>query len=213
MSNAAAQKVTTAPATSDRWEDVVSVMGLRGDPSWCWCQHFRFRGKEWAESTTAGNREQLRQQVAAGPPSPGVVAYLEGKPVGWCAVGPKHAYPRLMASRMSSPATGFAEAADITGTWAVSCFVVRREQRRRGVSARLLRAAVEYAAANGARTVEGYPVDPRRRSPCPEPNCFTAPCQCSSRPGSPKSTGRPPRECWSASSSSSAREQVSDGGE
>jgi GNAT superfamily N-acetyltransferase len=147
------------------------------------------------------------------PPSPGVVAYLEGKPVGWCAVGPKHAYPRLMASRMSSPATGFAEAADITGTWAVSCFVVRREQRRRGVSARLLRAAVEYAAANGARTVEGYPVDPRRRSPCPEPNCFTAPCQCSSRPGSPKSTGRPPRECWSASSSSSAREQVSDGGE
>jgi GNAT superfamily N-acetyltransferase len=160
MSKPAGQDVTTAPATQDRWEDVVSVMGLRGDPSWCWCQHFRFRGKEWAETTTAGNRDQLRRQVAAGQPAPGVVAYRGGEPVGWCAVGPKQSYPRLMASRISSPRFGSKEAADIAGTWAVSCFVVLRQQRRSGVSAELLDAAVEYAAANGAKTVEGYPVDP-----------------------------------------------------
>jgi GNAT superfamily N-acetyltransferase len=160
MSKPAGQDVTAAPATPDRWEDVVSVMGLRGDPSWCWCQHFRFRGKEWAETTTAGNRDQLRRQVAAGPPAPGVVAYREGEPVGWCAVGPKQAYSRLMASRISSPRIGSAAAADTAGTWAVSCFVVLRQQRRSGVSAELLGAAVEYAAANGAKTVEGYPVDP-----------------------------------------------------
>jgi GNAT superfamily N-acetyltransferase len=160
MSNPLSQDFTTAPATPDRWEDVVSVMGLRGDPSWCWCQHFRFRGKEWAETTTAGNRDQLRRQVAAGPPAPGVVAYRGGEPVGWCAVGPKQVYPRLMASRISSPGIGSAGPADTAGTWAVSCFVVIRQQRRSGVSAELLGAAVKYAAANGAKAVEGYPVDP-----------------------------------------------------
>ncbi len=160
MSKPAGQNVTTAPATPGRWADVVSVMGVRGDPSWCWCQHFRFRGKEWAETTTAGNREQLRRQVAAGPLAPGVVAYRGREPVGWCAVGPKQAYPRLMASRISSPATGSAEAADIAGTWAVSCFVVVKGHRRSGVSAELLDAAVAYATDNRAKTLEGYPVDP-----------------------------------------------------
>jgi GNAT superfamily N-acetyltransferase len=160
MSKHSVQVFTTAPATPNRWEDLVSVMGLRGDPSWCWCQHFRFRGKAWAETTTAGNREQLRQQVAAGPPAPGVLAYLAEEPVGWCAVGSKPAYPRLMASRISSPTARSLEAPDVAGAWAVSCFVVRKEQRRRGVSAALLGAAVEYAAANGASMVEGYPVDP-----------------------------------------------------
>jgi hypothetical protein len=160
MSKPAGQEVSTAPATPDRWADVVSVMGVSGDPSWCWCQHFRLRGKAWAETTTAGNRDQLRRQVSSGAPAPGVVAYRGGEPVGWCAVGPKQAYPRLMASRISSPATGSAEPADIAGTWAVSCFVVVRGQRRSGVSAELLDAAVEHAAANGAKTVEGYPVDP-----------------------------------------------------
>jgi GNAT superfamily N-acetyltransferase len=93
-------------------------------------------------------------------PPPGVVAYRGEEPVGCCAVGPKQAYPRLMASRISSPRFGSTEAADIAGMWAVSCFVVLRQQRRSGLSAELLDAAVEYAAANGAKTVEGCPVDP-----------------------------------------------------
>lgn len=42
----------------------------------------------------------------------------------------------------------------------VSCFVVRREHRGSGLNARLLGAALDYARRNGARIVEGYPVDP-----------------------------------------------------
>ena len=160
MSEIIGKDITAAPATPDRWADVVSVMGLRGDPSWCWCQYFRFRGKEWADTTTAGNREHLRGQVESGPPAPGVVAYRDGQPVGWCAVGPKARYPRLMASRISSPTNLSTEPTDVDATWAVSCFVVRSGHRRSGVSAALLDAAVEYATASGANTLEGYPVDP-----------------------------------------------------
>ena len=37
---------------------------------------------------------------------------------------------------------------------------MKKPYRRRGVSAQLLRAAVEFAAGQGAKVVEGYPVEP-----------------------------------------------------
>ena len=48
---------------------------------------------------------------------------------------------------------------DAPACWAVVCFYVQRDQRRGGVAATLLEAAVEFAAANGAEAVEGYPKD------------------------------------------------------
>jgi GNAT superfamily N-acetyltransferase len=52
---------------------------------------------------------------------------------------------------------------DEPGLWAVTCFVVRVGHRRHGVASRLLEAAVEFAQRHGARTIEGYPVDPSVR--------------------------------------------------
>jgi len=48
--------------------------------------------------------------------------------------------------------------------WSIVCFFVDRGARGRGVSARMLRAAVDYARSNGARLVEAYPVDRDERS-------------------------------------------------
>jgi GNAT superfamily N-acetyltransferase len=41
----------------------------------------------------------------------------------------------------------------------VTCFVVRRTARRRGLSAPLLAGALDLARRGGAAVVEGYPVD------------------------------------------------------
>ncbi|HEY3522316.1 MAG TPA: GNAT family N-acetyltransferase, partial [Candidatus Limnocylindrales bacterium] len=43
--------------------------------------------------------------------------------------------------------------------WSIVCFVVSRRARRRGIAARLLDAAVEYARSQGAPALEAYPVD------------------------------------------------------
>jgi GNAT superfamily N-acetyltransferase len=43
------------------------------------------------------------------------------------------------------------------GVWAVTCFVVRRGLRRRGIASALAEAAVDFAHERGARAVEGYP--------------------------------------------------------
>ncbi|WP_328991023.1 GNAT family N-acetyltransferase [Kribbella sp. NBC_01245] len=146
--------VQVLPATPERWADVVTVMGERGDPSRCWCQYFRLRGKDWERSPKA-KRAALKAQVDADPP-PGVLAYDDGTPCGWCAIAPRTSYARVLASknwRHPSPPD------DEDGVWTVTCFVVPVGHRRQGMASHLLRGAVELARKHGATTVEGNAVD------------------------------------------------------
>ncbi|HEU4945848.1 MAG TPA: GNAT family N-acetyltransferase [Kribbella sp.] len=140
------------PATPERWDDVVAVMGTRGDPSRCWCQYFRLRGSQWSKADTAAKRAALQAQVVTGPP-PGVLGYDGGTPSGWCAVAPKSSYARVAASR------NWRHDADDEGTWAITCFVVPPGRRRQGIAGELLGGAVEFAGAHGATAVEGCAVD------------------------------------------------------
>lgn len=45
--------------------------------------------------------------------------------------------------------------------WSITCFFVAKPFRRQGLTVKLIRAAVEYAGAHGAKIVEGYPIEPR----------------------------------------------------
>ena len=82
---------------------------------------------------------------------PGVLAYVDGQPVGWCAVAPRTEYDYLARSRVLRPV-------DDRPVWSISCLLVAKPHRGRGVSVQLLRAAVEMAGQAGAQIVEGYPV-------------------------------------------------------
>ena len=140
------------PATPDRWDDVVAVMGERGDPARCQCQYFRLRGRQWNQATPATNHDALRDQVCSGDLPPGVLATDDtGTPVGWCAVAPRSAYPRVVAS--PNWRGGDAEA------WVVTCFVVPVGHRRQGIAGELLLGAVDFARSQGAAAVEGCAVD------------------------------------------------------
>jgi GNAT superfamily N-acetyltransferase len=148
--------IEVRPVTADRWDDVVAVMGTRGEPSRCWCQFFKLRGQEWRSATREGNREALRAQVCDEALPPGVLAYDRGDPVGWCAVAPMSAYARVLAARHVDTS--------VDGVWSVTCFVVRVGHRRKGISGALLAGAVELARSKGAAVVDGYPVDPSARA-------------------------------------------------
>ena len=156
----AVPELTVVPATADRWDDVVAVFEGPGDPGRCWCQWF-FRGASAERADAEPNRAALRAQVEAGPP--GVLGYLDGVPSGWCAVAPRPGYTRLTRSPLLRHVTE--PPLDDASVWAVTCFVVRRPARRRGLSAALLAGAVDLARAGGAAVVEGYPVDTAVRRP------------------------------------------------
>jgi GNAT superfamily N-acetyltransferase len=161
-----APRIETRPATPDRWDDLGAVFGSRGDAAWCWCQFFRYGGREWRGSTREVNRERMHDQVFAGAgPPPGVIGYADGEPVGWCAIGPKAAYSRLRRSPVARAVDRPPDSpSDPETVWAVTCFQVSPRARRRGLADALLEGAVALARDHGATLVEGYPVDPSRRS-------------------------------------------------
>ncbi|MGO4193036.1 GNAT family N-acetyltransferase [Arthrobacter sp. YAF17] len=153
--------ITTAAAG---WPDVERLFGVRGEPSRCWCRFFAFTGPEWSVSTPEQRKGQLRDKFDGGAPAPGVLAFRDGSPVGWCAVEPRGCYPRILRSKVLTAAGP--EVAQDPGrnkVWSVTCFVVSPGQRRAGVARSLLAAAVGHAIAHGAEVVEGYPVDPAQR--------------------------------------------------
>jgi GNAT superfamily N-acetyltransferase len=143
------------PATAQRWDDVVSVMGTRGDPATCWCQFFHLRGRAWDTASRADKRGALEQQVCGGEPPPGLLAYDDDGVVGWCQIGPKGSFARLAATMVSRPP---ADELDPDRLWAVTCFVVPVAQRGRGVASALLISAADFARQHSAGWLEGYPV-------------------------------------------------------
>ena len=152
------------------WEDVSQVFATRGDPARCWCQYFKLPNREYETATPDACAGMLREQTQARSPGPGVIAYLDGEPVGWCAVEPKPAYSRLQRARVVTE--GSRQEPHDPSVWAVTCFVVRVGYRRRGVAAALLRGAVAQARGAGARVVEGYPVDLELRPKAPSAELY-----------------------------------------
>jgi GNAT superfamily N-acetyltransferase len=111
-----------------------------------------------------GNRAAMKAVVDSGE-VPGLLAYREGRPVGWVSVAPRSGFIRLERSRTLAPV-------DDRPVWSVVCFFVSKDLRRQGVAGALLRAAAEFARSRGARILEGYPTDDPKK-PLPAPFVYT----------------------------------------
>lgn len=181
----AAGGISTAIA---EWPDVEQLFGVRGEPSRCWCRFFALAGADFAATPPAARKALLKDRFDGGMPAPGVLAYRDGTPVGWCAIEPRECYPRILRSQVlkaagpaiasaarpghDSPGEAPGKSSGATGVWSVSCFVVSPDHRRSGVAAALLTAAVGHAKAHGATVVEGYPVDTAKRPKAGAPDLY-----------------------------------------
>jgi GNAT superfamily N-acetyltransferase len=143
------------PLTPERWADFEDLFGPNGACGGCWCMWWRQTRREYDRLRGEPNRRAFRAVVEAGPP-PGVITYLDGLAVGWCAVAPRHDLPGLDRSRLC-------KRVDEAPVWSVSCFYIRPGYRRRGLMGALIAAAVDLARRQGASAVEAYPWDTEQR--------------------------------------------------
>jgi GNAT superfamily N-acetyltransferase len=142
--------ISIQPLTPDRWDDLEKLFGPRGACGGCWCMWWRSNRAEFEARKGEKNRQALKKLVKKGP-APGLIGYLNGEPVGWVCVGPRNGFVRLEKSRVLAPV-------DNQPAWSVVCFFIAKEARRAGLAVKLLAAAVDYAASQGASIIEGYPV-------------------------------------------------------
>lgn len=155
-------RIEIHPLTPPRWPDLVALFNGPGGAQVrnCWCMFYRRTGKTAVPrglSHGEHNKRSLEALVASGV-VPGLIGYRDGEPVGWVSLGPREAYARLERSPVMRPV-------DDKPVWSVVCFYTAKAARGEGVAAAMLRGAIDYARAQGARLVESYPVDKDGRSP------------------------------------------------
>ena len=143
------------PLTRDRWDDLATLFGTSSVTSSCWCMWPRVPVGQMRRRTAEQNLREFQAIVDEGT-VPGLLAYIDAEPVGWCSVGPRRHYDRFFSETDAAP------------VWLAACFFVAPSHRGQGVAAALLEAAVTHAKEQGAATIEGLP---RGWSSPEEPGC------------------------------------------
>ncbi len=149
-------EVAIQDVTPDRiadYEDFFDHHAFRDFPVWqsCYCMETHRTQDEdaWAERTAGENRADMVKGIEQHQVT-GLLAYVDGKPVGWCNYGE--------TTRLSGLVLKLGlEAADHIGVGSVACFVIAAPYRGHGIAARLLDEAVDRLRSRGVRSVEAYP--------------------------------------------------------
>lgn len=147
------KNLSLQPVTVERVADALEILGAGTDQPHCTCQYWRFSSGEYSRMSQTERVAALEQQ-AGEEPAPGLLAYLDGVPVGWCGIGVRPRLGRLVRSR-TIPLI------DDLPVWAVFCFVVRTGYRRQGLAAQLLDGVIDYGRRLRAPALEAYPIDPQ----------------------------------------------------
>jgi GNAT superfamily N-acetyltransferase len=146
------------PAHEATWDDLQAI--LTGPAGRCQCERQRLGDRDWYGMPQPGRAALFRAETRCDDPRAtetiGLVAYLAGDPVAWCAVDRREVFGRLRGSPV--PWAGRAEEKDDPTVWAIACLIVRKGYRGQGLTYPLVAAAVEHARARGAAAIEGYPM-------------------------------------------------------
>ncbi|NIW79947.1 MAG: GNAT family N-acetyltransferase [Calditrichae bacterium] len=146
-------KLQFHPLSRDRWDDLQTLFGERGACGGCWCMWWKMKNSEFEQLKGEGNRKALKAIVNSGQ-QPGILAYLDDEPIGWCAVEPREKFSRFSRSRILKPV-------DDEPVWSVVCFFVDKRYRNKGLTVQLLKAAIDHVKMHGGKIIEGYPVEPK----------------------------------------------------
>jgi len=146
------ESLTFKPVTLAEWPDLQTLFSEPGVQNGCWCMYWRVRRADFNRYFGESHRLAMQALIASGC-IPGILAYLEGIPVGWCSVAPREAFSTLERSPTL-------KRVDNQPVWSITCFYIARAQRLRGMTSDLIEAAITYATNQGARIIEAYPLIP-----------------------------------------------------
>jgi hypothetical protein len=136
------------PETFDGFAAMVSTMGMFSS---CWCTHFDPDCAERGVSAE-GNRA-LKQRLVAEGLAHAALVYEGDEAVAWAQYGSPDELPGIHHRKE------YLATAERLPDFRVTCIVVKRGHRGRGLAALALSGAVDLIAQAGGGLVEGYPHD------------------------------------------------------
>ncbi|MFT5750091.1 MAG: GNAT superfamily N-acetyltransferase [Ancylomarina sp.] len=132
---------------SSNFEDFEYLFKEKGVCEGCWCMQCRLPADEFEANKGNGNRLAMKALVESGQ-IPGIIAYNDTEPVGWCSLGDREDFPRLPKSHEMKIID--------EQTWIISCLYIRKGWRRRGIKRALLKYLIAYCQTKGAHVLESH---------------------------------------------------------
>src|SRR5438876_6995248 len=88
-------RLAVRPLTKARWDDLVDLFNRRGGSivRGCWCMYYRRSGGSGLDQWGEANKRAMKALVDGGT-VPGLIAYIDKRPVGWISLGPRKDYLR-----------------------------------------------------------------------------------------------------------------------
>jgi GNAT superfamily N-acetyltransferase len=126
----------------------------------CWCMWFVISVKEYHQGGSPANAAKFKTLAASSDHPLGLIAYLDGQPVGWTAAGPRSRYARAVRT----PTMKAIDQSENDNVWLVPCFFIRPDMRGQGIARSLLESAVALAKKSHASAIEGFPTAGSKRS-------------------------------------------------
>ncbi len=142
-------EITFHPVGPSRWGDFEELFESRGGPKNCWCMLWRQTPEEARHRDNRSRKGFMEKRICNNVPV-GILGYHQRKPMAWCSIAPKSTY-RNLTGKTKTPETK---------VWSLACFYIKNEYRKKGLTKRLIQAAINYAEKEGAEAIEAYPVDP-----------------------------------------------------
>lgn len=151
-------KTTIETLSPKNLKDLETLFSTSEECKECWCMNHRCAptacptGAEAADQFSSKlNQEEIN----------GLIAYLDGKPVGWCAIDKTstqigHDFVVENPDEVSQK------------SWMIHCLYIHPEARGQGISKMLIRDAVEMARAKGADEVLAFPIPEKNSAKFPK---------------------------------------------
>ena len=149
--------LTFRPLTSGNWNDLEVLFGPGGACEGCWCMFWMLRRVDYEKLRKTGGTKNMFRGIVQKGVEPGILAYYKDTPIGWCAIQPREKYIKLETSKILKPV-------DDQKVWSIVCFFVDRKYRNQGITKQLISEAIIFARSKGAKIIEAYPVEPRKKT-------------------------------------------------
>jgi len=161
LTSARVSEYSTKQLSERTWRDFERLFETHPAPGAypCWCMYNHRCGPEPREKRDSRakwieqNHRDKEALVEKGR-SHGILVYAQGEPVGWCQFGLSEELPRIEKNPKYLKPTSESG----RRLWRITCFVVHKKYRRRGVARIALKAALAAIQNEGGGQVEAYPI-------------------------------------------------------
>ncbi|MEJ2545836.1 MAG: GNAT family N-acetyltransferase [Calditrichaceae bacterium] len=143
------QNIIIRPLLTENWSDFETLFGPKGAYGGCWCMWWRIPRKEFEAGQGQKNHEAMKAIVDSGI-VPGLIAYKDDIPCGWCSVAPREHFATIERSRVL-------KRIDDQPVWSLVCFFVDKNFRGKAISEKLILGAIEYVKSQEGKIIEAYP--------------------------------------------------------